>query len=298
MIRWARVRWYRHPLEVGGTSWILALEGGGAVGWGEIRPLSESPLPFPDGLYPVDTLMELAMQGPPGYRFALECALWDAEARLRGTLLSREIPEGARVETHALVWLPTRRPPRGRVWWGEETEEVLWTQGYRVIKTKVHTLEDLAYWAAHPPHRMRLRIDANRSLPPERVQDLIPMLLQLPVDFVEEPFPPDALEGYRLLREAGIRIALDESLREACPVREERELWDVAVIKPALEGFWSDLQRRVRELRMQGIPVVLTHLLEGAVGRWHTLIRAFRLGIPGTHGLDTHRGSPLRPSHI
>lgn len=289
--RWVHVRWFRNPLPWGGYSWILGLQRGRLVGWGEIRPFEATKLPFEEGLYTLQDLLDRGSHIPKGFQFALESALWDLQAKEAGVTLPRwlNISPHQKIATHAFVY-PI---PRDSEW-----EGVLWRKGYRVIKTKVRSLEDIRAWLSHPPQRMRVRLDANRHLLPFHVDDLVAMLSDLPLDFIEEPFPPDALAAYEKLQEKGVSVALDESLREDVSLSRRADLWQVAVIKPALEGFWPYLQRKVHFFQAQGIPVVLTHVLEGSVGRRHALLRAFLLDLPGIHGLDIYRGSPLDLSKI
>ena len=296
-------RWHaeRLPHPFPRTSWKLVLRKGSLEGQGEAAPLEKISPPGLEGQLAEHALYSVLETWPGPFAFALESALLEIRAREAGTTLGGLLPPDRRVATHAHVAVPARAVPGIPVWM-EGMEERLWNRGYRVIKAKVRMLEDVEHFLRHPPRRLRLRLDANRAFRKEDLGELLSLLSRLPLDFVEEPFPVSFGEGVEMLARRGVRVAVDESLRDA---REDADLWirkgwvRVAVIKPGLLGTRARLQQTLRWLEERGpLPVVFTHLMEGRVGRRHALFRALELDLPGVHGLDMGLGSPLGPSHL
>jgi len=288
------------PFLIPRISWKLVLKKGPLEGQGEAAPLEKI---FPPGLvgqFSERDLQHALETWPAPFAFALESALLEIRAQEAGTTLGGTLPPDRKTATHAHV-TTVRNLPEIPVW-TEELEETLWKRGYRVIKAKVRRLEDVAYFLRHPPRRLRLRLDANRAFRKEDLQELLALLSRLPLDFVEEPFPPSVGEGVERLAGEGIRVAVDESLRDA---REDADLWirrgwvRVAVMKPGLLGTRKRLHETLRWLEERGpLPVVFTHLMEGKTGRRHALYRALELNLSGVHGLDMGMGSPLGPTHL
>ncbi len=298
-----RFRWkaVSLPLPVPRTSWHLVLEKGTWRGEGEAAPLEPVPPPRMEGHLTEKALERALETWPPPFAFALESAMLELRARERGTWLSGLLPPDRRAATHAHVTI-SAQDASGVPLWNRRVEEALWARGYRVIKAKVRTLEDVAFFLRHSPRRLRLRLDANRSFRREDLEELLALLPRLPLDFVEEPFPPSFGEGVESLARRGIRVAVDESLRDAGQeaIRWIQRGWvRVVVVKPGLLGTRARLRETLRALEEQAsLPVVFTHLLEGRVGRRHALFRTLELNMPGIHGLDLGMGSPLGPSHL
>ncbi len=296
-------RWEAEPLPhpIPRTSWKLVLRKGSLEGQGEAAPLETIAPPGLEGRFSERDLEHALETWPAPFAFALESALLEIRARENGTTLGELLPADRKVATHAHVTVPARAIS-GIPVWTEGLEARLWTRGYRVIKAKARTLEDVEHFLRHPPRRLRLRLDANRAFQREDLNELFSLLSRLPLDFVEEPFPPSFGAGMEKLSRKGIRVAVDESLLDA---RKDVDLWirrswvRVAVIKPGLLGTRARLQQTLRWLEELGpLPVVFTHLLEGRVGRRHALFRALEANLPGVHGLDMGMGSPLGPSHL
>lgn len=284
------------------TSWILSLCRGALCGRGEAAPLNDQEPPEREGKGTTREMEARLKIWPAPFAFGLESAMMELRAREQGLTLRDLVPPDRRVRTHAHVGMPGNMRAES-VWiWEPGVEERLRTMGYRVIKAKVRTLDDVVFWVENPPRELQLRLDANRAFGAEHLKELVPMLRRLPLDFVEEPCVWGDGVCVESLARAGIRVALDESLRDCMEMATAwiRKGWvAVAVVKPGLLGPLARLKAFLSALeRVRPLPVVLTHLLEGPVGRRHTLFRALTLDLPGVHGLDLGKGSPLGPSHL
>ena len=147
---------------------------------------------------------------PPGAaRNALDCALWDLDARIAGTTVARMAGIGAEtsVATAMTVGLDT---PEAMARAAAELANV------PLIKVKVDRSDPVAQIravrAAAPTPRVI--VDPNESWTITEVRELQPLLHDLSIDLLEQPLPADdddALEGFTPL----VPIAADESVHEA-----------------------------------------------------------------------------------
>lgn len=132
----------------------------------------------------------------------------------------------------------------------------------RDIEAELHALEK---------HRTtRIRLDANGSLPPPRLEDLLQRYAGCLPEFVEEPVPLSALGAPRTLP---VAIAFDESLLlRRQPQHAARLLgWlssgraAALVVKPMLLGGINEALELFGLGQQFGVPLVLSHLHDGSV---------------------------------
>src|SRR5690606_7486051 len=92
---------------------------------------------------------------------------------------------------------------------------------YPILKVKVGSPEDrpvLELIRKHAPDKT-IRIDANTGWTAKQAIALLPMLEELAIEFIEQPFKADDIESFRLLREhSSIPIVADESCRVAADI--------------------------------------------------------------------------------
>jgi O-succinylbenzoate synthase len=189
-------------------------------------------------------------------RFAIETALLDALAQLRGaTLAELLVPApAARVELAAVV---------------DDAQDArrAYAAGIRCLKLKLYPGDDLgrmrAIAAAAPG--ARLRIDGNRQWPRHRLEELLAPLRFPAVEYVEEPCP-----ATHLALDAGAWFALDESLVEL-PEAELRTALAhpslvALVLKPTVLGGISAVRALAALARSCDVAPVLSHALEGPIG--------------------------------
>ena len=200
---------------------------GGITGWGECVPYAR----YGESLESVTaqieslpgTITRAALQSalPPGAaRNAVDCALWDLEAKTAGRRVWQlaGLPEpGPKVVTYTLS-LDTPEAMRA----------MAATHAHRpVLKIKLGTPDDMPRLEAvrQGAPRAKILIDANEGWTPEVYTELAPHLLRLGVALVEQPLP------------AGADDMLAEIARPL-PVCADESCFDAASL-PALKGKYD-----------------------------------------------------------
>lgn len=275
------------PLEQAGTESVeVCAEGLASLtsdGLDVAHPASPS-VPWPDPAPWEDQLADL-LPDAPAARAGVDLALWDLAARRSGRRVADLLTDGHAVQSvpvNALVSTP------------QEAFAAM-EAGFEVIKTKVSgdDADRLASIREAAPGA-RLRIDANGcwSDLAEALKGLH-ALRGLDFELVEQPVPADDLFGLVQLRLGSWRVAADEAVRD-----EARGMFiidagsaDVVVLKPARLGGLGPCVRLARGAQAAGLGVVVTTMLDGAVGRAGALHLAAAVHTPGgfAHGLATGR---------
>ena len=200
---------------------------GGVTGWGECVPYAR----YGESLESVtaqieslpETITRAALQSalPPGAaRNAVDCALWDLEAKTAGRRvwqLAGLAAPGPKVVTYTLS-LDTPEAMRA----------MAATHAHRpVLKIKLGTPDDMPRLEAvrQGAPRAKILIDANEGWTPEVYTELAPHLLRLGVALVEQPLP------------AGADDMLAEIARPL-PVCADESCFDAASL-PALKGKYD-----------------------------------------------------------
>jgi L-Ala-D/L-Glu epimerase len=151
-------------------------------------------------------------------RNALDCALWDLEAKISGKRVWElaNIPMVPEVETSFTISLDT---PAAMAAAGKASAAAF-AQGYGVPRNAHSILKlklggddvDLARVQAvrEAAPAARLLIDANESWSPAHYQKIVPALEELGVELIEQPFPADADKALETL-DHPIPVCADES---------------------------------------------------------------------------------------
>ena len=193
----------------------LTVSDGKHIGRGEGVPLSRYDQSIASVLEQIEsiqgdkTLNRQSLQGllPAGAaRNALDCALWDLEAKTSGQRAWElaNIPIVPEVETSFTISLDTPEKM------GEEAKA---NARLPILKLKLGGNDpDLARIEAvrRVAPNARLLIDANESWSPEHYQKIMPVLKQLGVELIEQPFPAKADEILETL-DHPIPVCADES---------------------------------------------------------------------------------------
>jgi len=187
--------------------------------------------------------------------------------------------------------------------------------GYRTLKLKVGGIpidQDVARVRAVRDavgRDIRLRIDANRAWSEADAIHALRALEDIDLEYCEEPVPDPGTMA-RVKKAVSIPIAADESVVDLASAERivESGAADVLVLKPMALGGLHPARVIATMAREHGVDVVVTGMLETAVGRGGALHLAASLGPgPYAHGLgagctpwhphDTHRVEPpLSPS--
>ncbi len=142
-------------------------------------------------------------------------------------------------------------------------------QRYGVLKVKVGGADDLARLEVIREHsQATLRIDGNEGWTLETARELMPALIELGVEFVEQPFPADDLESFRGLRELKERIpvVIDEGCKNLASVAPIATYADGINIKISKCGGIREAVRMTHAARALGIGVMLGCMIESELG--------------------------------
>jgi L-alanine-DL-glutamate epimerase-like enolase superfamily enzyme len=141
--------------------------------------------------------------------------------------------------------------------------------GYRFLKVKVGGPHDLARLeAVRENSGARLRIDGNEGWTLETARELMPRLIELGVEFVEQPFPVGDLDSYLAFRvlEPRIPVIIDEGCKDLADVAPVAEYADGINIKLAKSGGIREALRMVHAARALGLEVMLGCMIESELG--------------------------------
>jgi L-alanine-DL-glutamate epimerase-like enolase superfamily enzyme len=204
----------------------------GVTGWGECVPYArygetlESVSAQIEGL-PAD-LSRQALQSalPPGAaRNAVDCALWDLEAKRTGK------------RTWDLVGLPVPGPVLTAYTLSLAAPEAMrlaaQTHAHRpILKIKLGTPDDMPRLEAvrSGAPRSRIIIDANEGWTPEVYTDLAPHLLRLGVELVEQPLPAGKDDMLAEITRP-VPVCADESCFDRASLAGLRGKYDVVNLK-------------------------------------------------------------------
>jgi L-alanine-DL-glutamate epimerase-like enolase superfamily enzyme len=189
---------------------------------------------------------------PPGAaRNAVDCALWDWEAKSVGTRVWH------------LAGLPTPKPRITAFTLSLDSAQAMRAQAQEnahrpVLKIKLGTPDDMprleAVRAGAP--KPTILIDANEGWTPEIYTDLAPHLLRLGVALVEQPLPAGSDD---LLAEIPhpIPICADESAHDRHSLAALRGKYDMVNLKLDKTGGLTEALLMVQEARAANLPLMV-----------------------------------------
>jgi L-alanine-DL-glutamate epimerase-like enolase superfamily enzyme len=256
----------------------------GAEGWGEaagtpyygetadtvvaLLPLYERALntvPYSDGLPSLEAAeraLEQAAGRNPGARAAVSAALHDLHGRRIGQPVWR-------------MWgLDPAAIPVSSFTIGIDEPDVMRRKldeaaGYPILKLKVGTDDDRRVLEAvrrHAPDRT-IRIDANTAWTLGQALQLLPLLEELDIELIEQPFRADDLDSFRALRaRSTIPIVADESCRVALDVPRLAGAVDGINIKLEKCGSLREAVRLVHVARAHHMKVMVGCMLCSTLG--------------------------------
>ena len=190
-----------------------------------------------------DKLPELLSAGAA--RNAVDCALWDLEAKRRGKRAWElaNIPITDRVETSFTISLDT--PAR----MADAAAAVIHLP---ILKLKlcgddrdVARVESVRTAAPHA----RLLIDANESWSPHHYRNTVSALNELGVELIEQPFPAHADDALETLEHA-VPVCADESCHTTADLQHLKNRYEAINIKLDKTGGLTEalkLYQRARE---------------------------------------------------
>lgn len=268
---------------------IKAVSVDGACGWGDAAPLpgwSRESLGDVEEAFRAKLLHRQfshpfsAVSLPSSLAFAAETAACHLDG-FRELPLLRDA-----VEINLLL---DRSPLSLEVWVAHCLAE-----GCKTVKVKVRKDDPrmIAAWIGRLRKclgtTIQLRLDANRAFAFAEAVELLERLAEQDIAYIEEPVE-DAASLRKLLPDAAVPVALDETLREI----EPRQLVEfpgarALILKPTLLGSI----RRVREFadsaEQLGILPVISGCYESGVGTFALARLAASFRSPSAAGLDTY----------
>jgi L-alanine-DL-glutamate epimerase-like enolase superfamily enzyme len=209
----------------------VRIEKGGFMGWGECVPYARYGETLQSVTAQIEALgavgrRELAEALPAGAaRNAVDCALWDLEAKTAGRRVSDLIGLGAPGPEVTAYTLSLDTP--------EAMQAQAALNAFRpLLKIKLGTPDDMLRLEAvrRGAPQSRIIVDANEGWSAEVYLDLAPHLLRLGVELVEQPLPAaedDALLGLERI----LPICADESCHDSSSLADMQGKYDFANIK-------------------------------------------------------------------
>lgn len=148
----------------------------------------------------------------------------------------------------------------------EETRErVRAASGFKALKLKVGAPQDLERLrAVRAETDVPLRVDANEGWTLETARELVPELLALGVELIEQPFPAGDEDSLAGLAELHPRppIVLDESCHDLSDVAGAARYADGINIKLAKAGGLREAMRMINAARALGLRIMLGCMIE------------------------------------
>jgi L-Ala-D/L-Glu epimerase len=230
----------------------------GHRGWGEGLPYPRygetveqtvaSILALPEGI--TRAALQDAMQ-PGAARNAVDCALWDLEAKASGRPVWQLAGLAAPQPVEVAFTLSLDSPQAMRVAAARQTHRA-------VLKVKLGTPADMPRIEAvrEGAPKVRLIVDANEGWTPEVYTDLAPHLIRLGVEMVEQPLPQGADD---MLAEIArpLPVCADESAHDTASLHGLLGKYDVVNLKLDKTGGLTEALRARDEARRLGLKVMV-----------------------------------------
>ena len=140
---------------------------------------------------------------------------------------------------------------------------------YPVLKIKLGTSWDerIVRVVREMVPKKVLRVDANAAWTPKTTLRMIPLLQELGVEFVEQPLPPQDLDGLRFVRErSALPIVADESCLVASDIPKLAGVVDGINIKLAKCGGLREALRMIATARAHDMLVMAGCMIESSLG--------------------------------
>jgi L-alanine-DL-glutamate epimerase-like enolase superfamily enzyme len=286
---------------------VVEVEADGCVGKGEAAGVyyRQSDRPS-DALYQIETVRERVEAGidrqtlqmlllPGGARNALDCALWDLEAKTTGRdawqIADLEQPRSLLTTFTVSANLPEKMAADARGYSQAKAIKLKLT-GDPVDADRV-----LAVRAARPD--VWLGVDANQGFTRESLERLLPVLVETGVQLIEQPFK---VGDERLLDGLGTRIAVaaDESAQTRADLPNLVGRFDVVNIKLDKCGGLTQALQMAHAAAGLGLDVMVGNM----VGTSLAMAPAFLVGqlckvvdLDGPVFLRSDRETPVQYEH-
>jgi L-Ala-D/L-Glu epimerase len=275
----------KHPFIIarGGQSdyrtvWVRLKDGEGREGWGEAAPTkfygetTETVLAaldtygtnLPDDPFDLEETerrWDQLLRRNPAARAALSSALHDLVGKRLG------------VPLHRLWGLDPAKAPRSTFTIGLDTPakmraKVREAEQYPILKIKLGTDRDVDILRTIRDATDReIRVDANCGWTLKQTVRMLPVLEEFGVTVLEQPLPPDQLDGLaEIRRRADIPLIADESCETALDIPPLVGKVDGINIKLAKCGSLREAIRMIGIARAHGMTVMVGCMIESSIG--------------------------------
>ena len=191
-----------------------------------------------------------SLMKPGAARCAVDCALWDLEAKKTGKLVWQlaGLPEPRPVETAMTITLDAP----------EAMADAARAAPGRLLKLKLGGAGDLARLQAVHAARpgARLIADANEGLSPSDLPALVKAAAELGVVLIEQPLPAGQDEAL-LKRPGAVALCADESAHTSADIQTLARYYDAVNIKLDKAGGLTGALAMAREARGAGMGVMV-----------------------------------------
>ena len=185
-------------------------------------------------------------------RNALDCALWDLEAKISGKRVWEvaNIPAVPEVETSFTISLDTPEKMSAAAKANANLPILkLKLGGDKLDLARVEAVREVASAA-------RLLIDANESWSPEHYQKIVPAMKQLGVELIEQPFPANADEVLETL-DHPIPVCADESCHTTADLPRVTRRYEAINVKLDKTGGLTEALRLSERARESGFNLLV-----------------------------------------
>jgi L-alanine-DL-glutamate epimerase-like enolase superfamily enzyme len=142
-------------------------------------------------------------------------------------------------------------------------------RGHGSLKVKVGGADDLERLrAVREESPAPLRVDANEGWTLELARELLPALVELDVELIEQPFPIEDRDSFRALRELEPRppVVVDEGCQQLSDVAAVAGYADGINVKLAKAGGLRESLRMIHAARALGLRVMLGCMVGSELG--------------------------------
>lgn len=231
-----------------------------------------------------------SMTGTPAARHGLELALLDHDSRKAGLPLYQYLGNKSRVNTVPVNATVGDDDVQGTVRAARNAA----TDGFPTIKIKVgarsidEDYERLEAVREGIDDHVNLRVDANGAWSLSQAVNAVEQFAEIDISVVEQPLAPSSLAAHADLRDLGVDIALDESLRKhGVDAVLEADAADLLVLKPMVLGGIHRTVDVADRARGRGLGVIVTTTIDAAVARTAAVHLAAALDVDRACGLAT-----------
>jgi L-alanine-DL-glutamate epimerase-like enolase superfamily enzyme len=201
---------------------------------------------------------------------AVSGALMDLAAKLRGISLMELLKSNLAPAEQRSLRFPLTSYTLGIDTPERMKEKALEAAEFQILKIKLgqSLQEDLANMrAVRSCSQTLLRVDANCGWNLETAVQMSRELENMNVEFVEQPMPPNNIEGHTALKsQTKIPIVLDESILEMSDIEANRSACHGVNLKFSKSGGLLPCLQMIRKARECNLKVMLGSMIETSVG--------------------------------